>query len=149
MIPLELLAIGVFLIGITFGIHAVGSTRLLEFLSRKYAGRDGEWRHGKSTLVLIVTGVSLLLLHMVEASTWAIAYWLLPETHQLSTFQDAMYFSVVTFTTLGYGDITLDAPWRALAGFEAMSGILLAGWSTALLFTVVQRSWKLTHGQSD
>jgi hypothetical protein len=46
---------------------------------------------------------------------------------------------------LGYGGITLDPEWRVLSGLEAMNGILLFGWSTALLFAVVQRSWKLSH----
>jgi hypothetical protein len=50
---------------------------------------------------------------------------------------------MVSFTTLGYGDITLtDSEWRLLSGIEALDGILLVGWSTALLFIVVQRSWK-------
>jgi hypothetical protein len=50
--------------------------------------------------------------------------------------------------TLGYGDITLiDNEWRVLSGVEALNGILLVGWTTALLFTVFQRSWRgLTHG---
>lgn len=44
---------------------------------------------------------------------------------------------------LGYADIVLaDQHWRLLSGIEALAGILLAGWSTALLFVVVQRSWK-------
>ena len=71
---------------------------------------------------------------------------------QLKTFEEATYFSVVTFTTLGYGDMTLhDHDWRLLSGIEALNGILLVGWTTALLFLVVQRSWATTragHGNS-
>jgi len=52
---------------------------------------------------------------------------------------------VVTFTTLGYGDITLpEQEWRMLSGIEALNGILLVGWTTAFLFAVVQRSWSST-----
>jgi hypothetical protein len=67
---------------------------------------------------------------------------------KIATFEEAVYFSIVTFTTLGYGDITLvDHDWRLLSGAEALSGILLVGWSTALLYAVFQRSWKgLAHG---
>jgi hypothetical protein len=68
---------------------------------------------------------------------------LLPEA-VLGTFEEAIYFSFVTFTTLGYGDITLPEIWRILSGFEALNGVLLIGWSTAMLFAVVQRTWKDT-----
>ncbi len=67
--------------------------------------------------------------------------YLLPE-NVLDSFEEATYFSFVTFTTLGYGDITLAGAWRILSGIEALNGVLLLGWSTALLFAVVQRTWK-------
>jgi hypothetical protein len=53
-----------------------------------------------------------------------------------------VYFPAVTFTTLGYGDITLSSEqWRVLTGIEALNGVLLLGWSTALLYAVVHRTW--------
>jgi voltage-gated potassium channel Kch len=55
------------------------------------------------------------------------------------SFEQALYFSIVTFTTLGYGDITLESNWRLLASFEAASGIIIFGWSTAIIVAVVQR----------
>ena len=94
---------------------------------------------------LTSTGVVLMALHRLEALAWATAFVMLPGNPELNSFGDAAYFSFATLTTLGYGDITLGAQWRMLSGIEAMNGILLAGWSTALLFTVVQRSWKLSH----
>ena len=78
----------------------------------------------------------------VEVVLWATTYRLLPGNH-LDSFEKATYFSMVTFTTLGYGDITLaDHQWRLLSGIEALNGILLVGWTTAFLFLVVQRSWQ-------
>ena len=145
LVMLTILGIGLLLIGVTFGIHAVGSTFWIEHLLRRHAGRDGEWRSKTGMWVLMLTGIVLLVLHVLEALAWAVAYQLLPKGVRLETFEEAVYFSIVTFTTLGYGDITLDPQWRLLSGIEAMNGILLAGWSTALLFSVVQRSWKLTH----
>ena len=91
----------------------------------------------------------LLVLHLTEALIWAVVYLILPDTPNISTFEEAVYFSLVTFTTLGYGDITLGPEWRLLSGAEAVNGILLAGWSTALLFTVVQRSWRMGHPRKD
>ena len=51
----------------------------------------------------------------------------------------ALYFSTVTFTTLGYGDITLLPRWQLISAFEATNGIVLFGVSTAFIFTVIQR----------
>ena len=53
--------------------------------------------------------------------------------------------SFTTFTTLGYGDVTLQGPSRMLTGIEALNGVLLIGWSTALSFAVIQRVWKKTE----
>ncbi len=57
----------------------------------------------------------------------------------LPNFQDAIYFSLVTFTTLGYGDIVLAERWRVLAAFEAANGIIMFGWTTAIIVAAVQR----------
>ena len=55
-----------------------------------------------------------------------------------------MYFSFTTFTTLGYGDVTLEGPWRLLTGIESLNGVILIGGSTALSFAVIQEVWKST-----
>jgi hypothetical protein len=54
-------------------------------------------------------------------------------------FEKAIYFSAVTFTTLGYGDVVLDGSRRLLSSFEAVNGILMFGWSTAVVIYTVQR----------
>ncbi len=130
---LKILGIGSILVGVTFAIQAVGSTYWMEHLIRRYAGRDGNWRSGAGVWALMSTGVVLLVLHVLEALAWAVAYLVLPGGVRLETFEEAAYFSIVTFTTLGYGDIVLDPHWRLLSGAEAVNGILLAGWSTASL----------------
>ena len=53
------------------------------------------------------------------------------------------YFSLVTFTTVGYGDVVVEKGWRIMAGIEALNGILLLGWSTAVLLAVAQRFWRV------
>lgn len=53
--------------------------------------------------------------------------------------EKVLYFSTVTFTTLGYGDITLIEQWRLLAAFEAANGIIMFGWTTAIVIATVQR----------
>lgn len=129
-------------------IHSGGATLWIAHLARRFSDHDGPWRAWSTTWTFMSTGIVLLTMHTLEAFAWAVAFFLVPETPQLKSFEEALYFSIVTFTTLGYGDITLGAPWRLLSGAEALNGILLAGWSTALLFTVVQRSRKLKHTPS-
>ena len=134
--------LGVLLVAITMVIHAVGTTFWLLYLGRKMRATVGPRRMGSTLTILTATVVILTVLHTIQVLIWAFAYMhLLPET-VLHTFEEATYFSFVTFTTLGYGDITFDGVWRVLSGIEALSGVLLIGWSTAMLFVVVQRTWK-------
>ena len=78
----------------------------------------------------------LFLAALIEIGFWAMAYlWL----GALTGIEPALYFSAVTFTTLGYGDVVLDSSWRLLASFEAVNGIIMFGWSTALIVGLVQR----------
>jgi hypothetical protein len=138
---LRLSLIGSALIAITVMIHAIGTTAWVRHLSRKFDGQlIGTGR--RSTLVLVNTALVVFILHTIEIVIWAGAYqWLLPD-HELATFEEAVYFSFVTFTTLGYGDITLSEGWRLLSGIEALNGILLVGWTTAMIFSVVQNIWR-------
>ena len=61
----------------------------------------------------------------------------------------AIYFSAVTYTTTGYGDLVLPEDWRMVGAVEALTGILMCGWSTAFFFTVVSRRGKLKAMPSD
>ncbi len=72
----------------------------------------------------------------LESMLWAGLYVMVGA---LPTTSEALYFSLVTFTTLGYGDITLHEPWRMLAAFQAANGILMFGWTTAIIVAVAQR----------
>ena len=85
----------------------------------------------------------LLLVALAEASLWAATYVALGA---ISSFEEAIYFSTVTYTTLGFGDLVLDNPWRLLSAIEAANGIIMFGWTTALLVAAVQRVCKPTGG---
>ena len=89
----------------------------------------------RSTLKLAVFVLWLFLATIVEVWTWALLYLALGA---LGSLEQAVYFSTVTFTTLGFGDITLHETWRLLSSFEAANGLLMFGWSTALIFAAVQ-----------
>ncbi|MDX8339047.1 potassium channel family protein [Draconibacterium sp. IB214405] len=77
----------------------------------------------------------LILTSLLESIIWAVCYVKLAAFEH---FEEAVYFSIVTFTTLGYGDITLDVNWRILASLEAASGIIVFGWSTAIVMGAIQ-----------
>jgi len=133
---------GALLVVITVLIQGLGSIRLIRFLARHHVGPDGQLLPRRALLAVILTALGLLLLHWLQILVWALAYRLLTPVTPICTLEQALYFSAITFTTVGYGDITLATEqWRILSGIEALNGVLLLGWSTALLFAVVQRSW--------
>lgn len=134
--------IGAALVLITVIIHAAGTTWWLGVVGRRYASEDDVFHPDNALKVLTGTVLILLALHTLEIIVWAYAYLLLLPPGELGSFEEAVYFSFVTFTTLGYGDITLIQNWRLLSGIEALNGIMLVGWTTAMLFAVVQRMWQ-------
>ena len=138
MIGINIL-LGSLLIVVTIGIHVL-LTRFIIFVI--HVRSDPKYKHINFTKEyrIAITVLIIFAAAIVEAIVWAATYM---KIGAIQTFTDALYFSIVTFTTLGYGDITLmDHKWRLLSGIEALDGILLVGWTTALLFMVVQRSWK-------
>ena len=133
---------GIALVIATVLVHAVGTHRWIRFLARHYSNAGGLIRSHKALPAVIWTAIFLMALHVIEIQLWAFTYLFVLPGEPFDTYEKALYFSFVTFTTVGYGDVTLSThDWRILSGIEAMDGILLAGWSTALLFVVVQRSW--------
>lgn len=71
-------------------------------MGRRFVYDDGNFKKGKSLPAVIWTAVILMLLHVAEVVIWAVAYLLLSPISSLDTFEKAIYFSVVTFTTPGY-----------------------------------------------
>jgi voltage-gated potassium channel Kch len=130
------LALGSLLISATVLIHTVGLIALSRTMERVI-----RWwrlhRHapGKA-IAMVATVLGLFLVHTVEVWMWAAAYFILAPIH---SFADSLYFSTVTFSTIGYGDITLGPDWRLLASLEGINGMLLIGWSTAYLVSASTR----------
>jgi voltage-gated potassium channel len=139
------LTIGILMIVVTVSIHAIGSGYWLGYLGGRIKHRAHSHQSLNISRGILSTAVVLLMLHIVEVLLWASVYISLPGHAGLSNYAEAVYFSMVTLTTLGYGDITLSVQWQLLAGMEAMVGILVFGLTTATLFAVIQRSWKFKH----
>jgi hypothetical protein len=71
---------------------------------------------------------------LVETGIWAVFYL---RRELFVDFETSLYFSLVSYTTIGYGDVVLPQNWRLLGGIEGLSGVLLCGLSTAFLFSYV------------
>ena len=86
--------------------------------------------------ILVLSAVMLLLMlgNCLQMALWAGLFMLLGE---FDNFVTALYFSGVTFATLGYGDLVLSPPWRLLSALEAANGILMFGVSTAVMTAAV------------
>jgi Ion channel len=87
--------------------------------------------------VMIITGSVLMIAHASEVFVWALAYAIV---NAAPSGTDLAYFAFVNYTTLGYGDIIPVEPWRLLGPITAMNGVLLFGWSTAVIFEVLRRA---------
>ena len=78
----------------------------------------------------------MFFLSLLEIAVWAGVYLMVGTIEKIET---ALYFSMVTFTTLGYGDVLLDERWRLMAAIEAANGIIIFGLTTAAVVAAVQR----------
>ncbi len=138
------LGLGTAVIALTVLMHTVGLigvTRLMQAvrkwfrLHRHEAGR---------TVAMIVTVLALFVVHSVEVWTWALTYRGLGASPDI---ESAVYFSLTTFATLGYGDLVLAQDWRLLSALEGISGLILIGWSTAYLVAASSRHGPLLFGE--
>lgn len=103
--------------------------------------RAGEWlTHSPylSKLLIALVGLVLWLVAGLSVSAWTWAglfLWL----DVFKALEPALYYSVVTFTTLGYGDVVLDTQWRLLGSLSAVNGLIIVGLNTAFLVEAIQR----------
>jgi hypothetical protein len=115
-------------------IHALAVTAALRWIVRgrtlaKRSFLRWTWRFVRLASWMIVA-------HLVEITAWALFFvW----RQAMADVPSALYFSAATYTTVGYGDVVLPAEWRLVGGVEALTGILMAGWSTGFFFAVVSQ----------
>ena len=140
-----LLSIGIGMIALTMVINVSGIVIWLKFLARRLEHHTSHGTQPNLFGAILFTAVILLMIHIIEAFLWAVLYLLLPGRSGLENLHDAFYFSMITITTLGYGDITLNEQWHLLSGLESMIGIIVFGMSTAMIYAVVQKCWMFTH----
>ena len=135
------LIIGGAMIGLTVVIHAI----TLDFIMKRIdiAGTILKravrylWKPVMTSAIVVI----IFATHIVHIWLWA---WLYLALNCLphDNISDALYFSAATYTTLGYGDITLEPSFRMLSGIEAGNGFLLFGWTTAFIFEITSKLYK-------
>jgi hypothetical protein len=89
--------------------------------------------------VMVATVGVLMVAHVAEVIAWSLAYAILDV---VPTGTDVLYFALVNYTTLGYGDVVPVEGWRLLGPMAAMNGVLLFGWSTAVIFEVLRQAMR-------
>jgi voltage-gated potassium channel len=121
---------------LTVVVHAIGTTRVVMPLA-------GNWTRWKIDLastgtVLMLTRVvgGLLVLHLLEMAIWAVTF---RAVGVLPDFESSLYYSLESYTTVGFGDLVVEASWRLVGPIEAAVGILMFGWSTGFIVAALQR----------
>jgi len=114
-------------------VHAIGVTLALRRMGREPRGARG---FGRLTWLLVMLASWMVLFHLAEITVWA---WFFSWKQAMPDLQTAIYFSATTYTTTGYGDLVLPAEWRLVGSVEALTGILMCGWSTGFFFAAVNR----------
>ena len=90
-----------------------------------------------NTGAIIIGVLYILLIHTINVWIWACVFYAVGAFAEL---EPSLYFSLIAFTTVGFGDITLGPDWRLLSGLTAANGFLSFGWSTAYMFELLRRT---------
>ena len=134
------IAIAAAIVSVCLTIHVAGILLMAKWLLRKREQLGVNITNKHFGLLLIVLFAGVMFLHLTQTGLWALFYW----TRGLfSDFETSLYFSMVSFTTIGYGDVLLPRNWRLLGVVEGFSGVLLCGISTAFIFAVVNGMFQL------
>ena len=124
------LLIGTMLIALTVILQA-SFFYLAELGLDKFGRRaDNQPRHIKSAFFVTAATLWIMLAHSISVWLWAFAFL---QIEVFTELEPALYFSVVSLTTLGFGDVLLPTEWRLLSGLCAANGLLIFGLSTAFL----------------
>jgi hypothetical protein len=130
------LFIGTLVIAATVAVHAEMLARLSNLMAIGGKLARHHLSHFAGTGLIIFGVLYIMLAHTIEVWIWAFVLML---TGAVVGLEPAVYFSLVSFTTLGFGDIILEPEWRILSALIGANGFLLFGWSTAYMVELIRR----------
>ena len=122
------------IVSVCLMIHLAGILLMAEWLFQWRETLDRSPTRKVFALLIVTLFGGILLLHLIQTGLWAVFYY---TQNLFDDFETSLYFSMVSFTTLGYGDVLLPKKWRLLGVVEGFSGVLLCGISTAFIFAVI------------
>ena len=130
-----------FLVGFTVSIcniviHALVMTAVVR-VTQIAAARHKLRPPWHLVIVMVATVSVLMAAHGSEVIVWSLAYRIIDVA---PAGADLVYFAFVNYTTLGYGDVIPVERWRLIGPITAMNGVLVFGWSTAVIFEVLRRT---------
>ena len=128
--------VGTLVSAINIGLHAL-VTVVAVAIARSSGLRHSNRPRLHLMGVMIAAAVVLKIAHVLEILIWAAAYHIVGVA---PAGTDMLYFAFVNYTTLGYGDITPVRQWQLIGPLTAMNGVLLFGWSAAILFEVLRKT---------
>jgi hypothetical protein len=128
---------------INIAVHSVWTVFLDLAVHRYWANRQRGHFLRDRVFLMTATVAILMAAHVIEVLIWALVY---AAVHAVPAGASRGYFAFVNYTTLGYGDILPAPEWLLLGPLTAMNGILLFGWSTAVIFEVVRTSAREMKG---
>ncbi|MEO6582492.1 MAG: potassium channel family protein [Sphingomicrobium sp.] len=137
---LNQLALASAMVAITVMVHLVGLTVLIRLL--RSHGRFARRLRILPLTLLLTASLGLFAIHTLEIWLFAALFLAL---NAFTHFEEALYFSTVTYATIGYGDLVMPHPWRILGAIEGATGILMLGWSTAVLVSLLSQLKLLRH----
>ena len=134
------ISVAALIVSVCLLLHVAGLLLMAEWLlrHRRYLERKGARIVFGIVMILLFSGI--MLLHTIETGLWAGFYY----TRELfQNFETSLYFSLTSYTTIGYGDVLLPQRWRLLGAIEGISGVLLCGISTAFIFAVMSAMFQM------
>ena len=131
------LLVGGVVSAVNIAVHAVIMTMLVT-VARSVSAKHRPYHPAVFLIVVMIPTVSVLMAaHVVEVLVWSLAYSIVDAA---PADANLTYFAFVNYTTLGYGDVIPVARWRMLGPITALNGVLLIGWSTAVIFEILRRA---------
>jgi hypothetical protein len=115
-------------------IHTTGVVVFAEWLISRRQAIERQPGLLKDSLLLISVVAVIIVLHVIETGIWAAFYY---ARNLFPDYETALYFSLGSYSTIGYGDVVLPQRWRLLGGIEGLSGVLLCGVSAAFVFAIL------------
>lgn len=129
------------MVSVCVAIHGAGAVFFMRWLNRLHETKTLIGPFGAFWIIVrFVYG--LLVLHLLQIVAWAFAYWI---GEGFPDFTTAFYYSATSYSTVGYGDVLPAGNWKIIGAVEAVTGVLMFGWSTGMLFSVVNQLTRRFH----